>query len=497
MFEARDAHSAAGTGPAVPVDARVVAGWVARLGVLDTEVPDAERVDQLRALEELKAAAAAAQARIALDLDTSQRAAQAAAGVPANQRGRGVAAQIALARRESAFRGARHLGLAKVLVNEMPHTLAALERGLISEWRATLLARETACLSLEHRRLVDARLAADPSVLDGWGDRQLIAEIQKMACELDVASVARRRARAESERRVTCRPAPDAMALLSGLLPAARGIAVWVALRREADSRIAHGDGRTRGQLMADILVERVTGQADAAAVPVEIHLVMTDCSLLGDDSRDSDGDGDDNGDDNGDEDPDMSAHLAEYGPIPAGLARRLAVSAAEAETAWLRRLYTAPGVDELVGMDSTRRTFPPGLARFIRIRDQFCRTPWCGAPIRHIDHALPHGRGGATSERNGEGLCEQCNYDRQAPGWDARAGTGSRHTLQITTPTGHTYITTAPRPPGDPSRTRRRGPRRRRASPGSAGASSPPRRPGAAGGPRSPGPDPNRSDPP
>ena len=489
MFEATDARAAAGTGSAVPVDARVVAGWVARLGTLDTDVPDAERVDQLRALEELKAAAAAAQARIAVDLDISQRATQAAAGVPANQRGRGVAAQIALARRESAFRGARHLGLGKVLVREMPHTLAALQRGLISEWRATLLARETACLSLEHRRLVDARLAADPSVLDGWGDRQLIAEIQKLACELDVASVARRRARAESERRVTCRPAPDAMVLLSALLPAAEGVAVWVALRRAADSRIAHGDGRTRGQVMADTLVERVTGQADAAAVPVEIHLVMTDRSLLG-------GDGDDDTD-NADEATDRPAHLAEFGPIPAGLARRLAVSAAEAEAAWLRRLYTAPGSEELVGMDSTRRIFPPGLARFIRIRDQFCRTPWCGAPIRHIDHVLPHGRGGSTSERNGEGLCEQCNYDRQAPGWDARPGAGPRHTLQITTPTGHTYITTAPHPPGGPSRTRRRGPRRRRPSRGSAGASSRSRRAEGVGGPRSPGPDRTRSDPP
>lgn len=58
-------------------------------------------VDQLRALEELKAAAAAAQARIAADLDASVRAAHAAARLPVEQQGRGVAGQIALARRES------------------------------------------------------------------------------------------------------------------------------------------------------------------------------------------------------------------------------------------------------------------------------------------------------------------------------------------------------------------------------------------------------------
>jgi hypothetical protein len=98
-------------------------GWVARLSVLDAGVGDAERVDQLRVLEELKGAAAAAQARVTSDFARSQ-----VAGDPA-QEGRGVAAQVALARRDSPPRGARHVGLATALVAEMPHTLAALSRG--------------------------------------------------------------------------------------------------------------------------------------------------------------------------------------------------------------------------------------------------------------------------------------------------------------------------------------------------------------------------------
>ncbi|BAS16311.1 hypothetical protein AHiyo8_46140 [Arthrobacter sp. Hiyo8] len=66
-------------------------------------VPDgrAELIDQLRALEDLKSAAAAAQARIAVSFDAAQRSAETNLGVPADERGRGVAAQIALARRES------------------------------------------------------------------------------------------------------------------------------------------------------------------------------------------------------------------------------------------------------------------------------------------------------------------------------------------------------------------------------------------------------------
>ncbi len=403
-------------------------------------VTDAERIDQLRALEQLKSAAAAAQARITVDLDASVRAAHAAAGVPAERQGRGVAAQVALARQESPYKGGRHLGLAKVLVGEMPHTLAALEWGAISEWRATVLARETACLSREHRQLIDTQLCADPTVLHGWGDRRLAAEIQKIAYQLDKVAVTKRRAKAESQRRVTCRPAPDAMASLTILGPVAQIVACYAALRKAADTGVATGDGRTHGQLMADTGVERLTGQATATGVPVQINLIMSDRTLLGDGA-----------------DSDQPAHLAGHGPIPADLARRLAVSAAEAEKAWLRRLYTTPDTGRLIGMDSHRRIFPAGLAKFIEVRDQFCRTPWCDAPIRHIDHAKPHHEHGPTSEDNGNGLCEQCNYARQAPDWQVRPEPGPRHTLRVTTPTRHSYRSTAPAPPGHPRSERRR----------------------------------------
>ena len=136
----------------------------------DTSRTDAERIDLLRTLEDLKAAAAAAQGRLTADLAASRRRAHADAGLPARRHGEGIAAQVALAHRESPVRGAQHLGLALVLTTEMPHTLALMSTGRLSEWRATLLARETACLSLaETGRTVDTELCADPRVLDGLG----------------------------------------------------------------------------------------------------------------------------------------------------------------------------------------------------------------------------------------------------------------------------------------------------------------------------------------
>ena len=106
-------------------------------------------------------------------MDAARRSAEASAGVPVARRGRGVATEVALARRDSPTRGGRHLGLAKALVHEMPHTLAALEDGVLSEWRATLVVRESSCLDVEDRSRLDAELCADPAALEGVGDAAL------------------------------------------------------------------------------------------------------------------------------------------------------------------------------------------------------------------------------------------------------------------------------------------------------------------------------------
>ncbi len=75
------------------LDAAGVARWVAALALMGQGVGDAERIRQLRALEDLKAAAAAAQARVAVDFSASQRLAKAAAGLPAKDLGKGIGTQ--------------------------------------------------------------------------------------------------------------------------------------------------------------------------------------------------------------------------------------------------------------------------------------------------------------------------------------------------------------------------------------------------------------------
>ncbi|SRX82808.1 hypothetical protein MPP7335_04574 [Mycolicibacterium parafortuitum] len=129
------------------------------------DVDEAASQAELRAVvedcERLKSAAAAAQARATALWAAKRRLAELAAGVPAARRGKGLTSEVALARRDAPVKGNQHLGFANALVHEMPYTLAALECGALSEWRATLIVQESACLSVAHRRQLDEELCAD------------------------------------------------------------------------------------------------------------------------------------------------------------------------------------------------------------------------------------------------------------------------------------------------------------------------------------------------
>lgn len=152
--------------------------------------------------------------------------------------------------------------------------------------------------------------------------------------------------------------------------------------------------------------------------------------------------------------------------PIPAALARRLIAGAGADSTedagvdagvdgptrrragVWVRCLYASPDVRDLVAMDSRRREFDGLLRRMLVLRDQTCRTPYCGAPVRHADHVRARRVGGPTSLANAAGLCERCNHAKEVPGGVARTTSPSAaasHEIEVTTPTGHTYRSTAP----------------------------------------------------
>lgn len=415
---------------------------ILELGFMTPAANDAERVDRLDLLERIKSACAAAQAFETAEFRDSQLAATEAARSAAAAEGRrvpnpeaSVGAQVGLARRESPNQGRGRVRLAMALVHDLPETYAALCRGDISEARAEIVATETSDLSREDRRLVDSLIADDLAL----GDHKLREVLRRIVYRLDEAAVLRRRKRAHGERRVTTRRLSDGMASVSAIVSDVDAAAIMNNLReavdvaRSVEANHPTGDERTRGAQIADEFVDRLTNALHGKKSPVAVKLVISAEALLG-----------------GDGEP---AHLEGWGLIPAAVAREMIRASAEARTT-IQLLYRSPEDGSLVAMEKGSRGFPPELRDLIVIRDGgTCRSPYCDAPIRHADHPKPWRAGGKTSAANSQGLCEACNYLKESPGWRHRVVSEDfeTHTVEITTPTGHTYVSQAPPLPGPP----------------------------------------------
>lgn len=444
---------------------------VAIAGVTDRDAERADELDlggpetalmQLRALEDLKNAISARQADLTVQWADQQRARDAAHNAAVSSQAeaahcgatatavlttnedlrarrrlqpadtdRVVAGQIALARRTSPHRATRLVRLAHVLVEQLPQTFTAMRAGVITERHANIVAGQTNHLSAADRGQVDGLVRDE---LGTASERRLENVARDHAYRLDPEGAIRRRAHAETDRYVSLRPAPDTMTWLSALLPVKDGVGVYAALTAAANRPPTDaGDQRGRGQRMADALVEAIIGRTASLApaadptdslkppVPVAVNLLIPLDTLTGD----------------------GPGHLEGYGPIPADLAREFVSDASER----LRRLFTYPGTGDLIGMDSTARCYPGLLATFTRLRDQHCRGPYCGAPIRHIDHIRAHATGGPTTERNAQGECAHCNLVKEHPDYTVTGHAGETHTSTG----GLEAISRPPAPPGHP----------------------------------------------
>jgi hypothetical protein len=191
--------------------------------------------------------------------------------------------------------------VARDLSLDLPVVLGLLTAGEIGGWTARLVAGELSHLDRATRQEVDPKLVG--ARLGEKSPQAATAAARRLAYVADPEGAVERGRQARSDRRVTLRPAPDTMSVLSGLLPVEQGVACLVALEREAVHRRAAGDRRGKGQIMADTLVERVTGQAAAADVPVEVQIVMPLAALL-------------------DPDDPTPSDVSDLGPLPATLVR-------------------------------------------------------------------------------------------------------------------------------------------------------------------------------
>src|SRR6185312_2831818 len=242
------------------------------------------------------------------------------------------------------------------------------------------------------------------------------------------------------------------MATLTADLAVEAAAAVWNALTDAAQAAKAAGDPRTMDQLRADELLARATGVARStkaraqaceveqeesepvpasARIPFAVSLTIPLGTYLGlvDDPAQLDG----------------------YGPIPAGLARRLATDAARehpATTTWRCVI-----VDDQHGtvlaitrpVSTPRHDPPPRLTDLIKTAEPTCCFPGCRIQARRCDlyHRSPYRGGGATCSCNLQSLCRSHHEWKTRglidvrvlePDEDSHAPPG---TLEFTTRTG------------------------------------------------------------
>ena len=214
-------------------------------------------------------------------------AAEAARGVPAAQRGRGLGAEIGLARHDSPNAGVNTSPSRRSWSDDMPHTLAALGvRGALRVARAALIVTEAMGAEPSRSARSGRRTVRPPGrVGRAGGTRRSPTGPVRSPTAWTPALPPTAAARAPTGRTVTIRPARDGMGHVTAYLPMPHALAVHGALKTAADTS---SENLPRGQVMADTLVERVTGRPGAVPVPIAVNVVINDRDTVGrgDDAR-------------------------------------------------------------------------------------------------------------------------------------------------------------------------------------------------------------------
>jgi len=303
------------------------------------------------------------------------------------------------------------------LSTDHPHTMAALRTGRLGLYAARMIALETCVLDDPAAKELADRVICEEAVDVLPGKVRSLAE--RRVSEIDPDAAGRRTQRERADKHMQLQPAGSGMAWLNAYLPAEQAQAAWTSVRDHAKRLRAAGDPRTTSHLICDTLVERLTGTS-TDTLPSEIHVVMTDATLLGL--------------------TDDPAHLPGVGPLTAPVARALATN----DNAWLRRFLTDPVDGSLTHGDPRRRKADGSLRALVIARDQHCRGIQCASPISDLDHVLEHTNGGLTTLANLQGTSKNCHTSRDDP----RMHLTRDHDTGVvtwTTPTGRIYRTLPP----------------------------------------------------
>ncbi|MET0927923.1 MAG: DUF222 domain-containing protein [Aeromicrobium sp.] len=329
--------------------------------------------------------------------------------------GLSVIGEVAMARHIGPTAAASQFELA-IGMRRLPQVFELFASGVISEATARVVAHETTALSVDDVMVADSEIAAKIVGMTTHQARQATARI---VISIDTEAAYERARRNRADQRVSMTPESDGVATLHVRGPAEQILAAFTVLDDYATGLRATSEPRTRGQIMCQTLVERVTGLSYAEEVDVELNLVLDAETLLADGTNPVD--------------------LEGYGPICPDVADDIINRAPNAS---VRRLLVDPIDGTLVVRDPRRRTFDRPTRSYVYARDRRCRQPGCDCLIRDVDHAQAYQYGGPTVAENAQGLCTRSHTLKHQPGWTVRV---RGKTTIWRTPTGHEYQSDPP----------------------------------------------------
>jgi hypothetical protein len=166
---------------------------------------------------------------------------------------RGVPQELAMGLSITTHAADRKAALAETLYTRLPHMLAAMEAGVLNALKASKIADATACLSDEHARLADVKLA---NRLQSKDPTQLRRAASRVVAQVDPDGYAKRVARRREERSLQLIHQDEGMATLIADLPAEVAASIYARVDREARRRRHAGDPKNLDLLRADVFAE-------------------------------------------------------------------------------------------------------------------------------------------------------------------------------------------------------------------------------------------------
>ena len=394
----------------------------------------------LQKIESQNAFLSSVQAILTAHLDATQGG---TIGGPVTAKQRGTAHHVAMARRRSQNASVAYVRRMRFLIADMPYLFSRFQQGDFSEKLIMAILAPLEDMSQSERREFDRFIASAPTMFDMASDKEARDIAQKAVDEVRGENRDQDIEKKAEHRGASFFKGKDCVRL-SASLPIEVGIAVEASLEDEAQKLKKAGDQRPISQIKVDLVVSRLTGHPADKPLPIKLHvnLVMTDMSLLMDGKE--------------------PASIQGYGSVPAEYARRLFEAYGEVDDCspveeldrlrrriraypMIRRLYTLPGGQDLVAMDSKERLFKGSLRKLLQLRDPYCRTPYCNNKPRHADHVHQHSKGGKTCSINGCMKCAFCNLAKEAPGWTEEVIQENPHKIRIHPPGEVTYDSSPP----------------------------------------------------